>query len=149
MIRRALPADAEALSAIAFASKSYWGYPQQWLDAWKPQLTFASEYFEVHESWVMETDEIPIGFYTLLEKNNKAWIENVWVLPEFIGKGMGKQLFQHAVSASRSKGHLILQLEADPNAVGFYEKMGMRQIGVTHYDFLGIPRRLPLMEMTL
>ena len=149
MIRRALPADADVLSTIAFAAKSHWGYPQQWLDYWKLQLTFTPQYFEEHESQVFEADDSLVGFYTLQGKENKAWIENMWVLPAYIGKGIGRQLFQHTVSASRSKGHLILQLEADPNAVGFYEKMGMKQIGSTHYEFLGIHRTLPLMEMTL
>jgi hypothetical protein len=42
-----------------------------------------------------------------------------------------------------------LQLEADPNAVGFYKRMGMSQIGEVQYELEGQPRSLPIMEMKL
>jgi ribosomal protein S18 acetylase RimI-like enzyme len=98
---------------------------------------------------VAEADEILVGFYTIQERNRNAWIENLWVLPEYSGMGIGKRLFLHAQSHSRLNGHLILQLEADPNAQGFYEKMGMYRIGENLYEVEGQPRILPLMEIKL
>jgi len=148
-IRRALPNDADALSHIAFLAKAHWGYPEHLMEIWKPQLTFAPEYFEKNESWVAELDDVPVGFYTLQDDDGIAWIENLWILPAYIGQGLGKRLFLHALSRSRLKGHLVLQLEADPNAVGFYEKMGMIKIGERQYEVDGQPRTLPIMEMKL
>lgn len=148
-ICQAIFEDAELLSHIAFASKAYWGYPERWMEIWKPQLTFTPEYFREHANWVAELGGNPIAFYTLLEKDGYAWIENLWVLPEYIGKGVGKQLFLHAADLARQHGHNALQLEADPNAVGFYEKMGMRKIGERRSEVEGQPRILPIMEMTL
>lgn len=112
-------------------------------------LTFSPEYFNENESWVAEADNKPVAFYTLQEKAGTAWIENLFVLPDYIGQGVGKQLFLHALSRTRELGYRILQLEADPNAVGFYEKMGMRKIGERHSEAEGQPRILPIMEMTL
>jgi len=148
-IRPALPEEADVLSRIAFSAKAYWGYPEKWMEIWKPQLTFSPEYFEANESWAAEWDDIPIAFYTIQEKDSKAWIENLWVLPEWIGEGIGRRLFLHALSRSRLNGYLILQLEADPNALGFYEKMGMRKIGESLYEVEGQTRILPLMEIKL
>ena len=148
-IRRAIPAEADTLSHIALSAKAHWGYPQHWMEIWKPQLTFSPEYFEKNESWAAEYDDKPIAFYTLLEKNGKAWIENMWVLPEYIGMGIGKRLFMDAVSRSRLKGYQILQLEADPNAVSFYKKMGMYQVGESNYPVEGQDRILPVMELVL
>ena len=148
-IRPADPAEADILSHIAFSAKAHWGYPEQWMEIWKPQLTFSPEYFEQNESWVAEKGSVPIAFYTLQEKNARAWIENLWVLPAFMGGGIGKRLFLHALARSRLNGHLILQLEADPNAQGFYEKMGMHKIGERHYLMEGQPRILPTMEINL
>ncbi len=147
-IRPALPNEADALSRIAFSAKAHWGYPERWLEIWKPQLTFAPDYFIENESWVAEADNVPVGFYTLQEMDGNARIENLWVLPEFIGQGVGKGLFLHALSRSRAMGHLVLQLEADPNAVGFYEKMGMRKVSERRSEIEGEPRILPIMEMT-
>jgi GNAT superfamily N-acetyltransferase len=145
-IRRALSGEAEVLSQIAFSAKAHWGYPKRWMEIWKPQLTFSTEYFEEHEGWVAETNGVPIAFYTLQEKAGNAWIENLFVSPEFIGQGVGKRLFLHAVELARQHGYKTLQLEADPNAVGFYKKMGMHQIGERHSEVAGHPRTLPIME---
>ena len=147
-IRRAISDEADTLSGIAFSAKAHWGYPERWMKIWKPLLTFSPEYFEENESWVA-VDEKPVGFYTLQEKNGNAWIDNLWVLPEFIGKGIGKRLFFHAAELSRQRGYKTLQLEADPNVLGFYEKMGMHKIGERQSEVEGQPRHLPIMEMEL
>ena len=148
-IRRVVPDEADFFSHIAFSAKAHWGYPPRWMEIWRPQLTFSPRYFEKSESWAAEFNGKPIAFYTLQEKNGNAWIENMWVLPEYIGKGIGKKLFLDAVSRSRQKGHLILQLESDPNAVSFYKKMGMYKIGESDYPIEGQSRILPVMELML
>ena len=148
-IRRAAPKEAKILTEIAIAAKRHWGYPERWIEFWKPQLTFSRAYFEENESWVAETDHTPIGFYTILEKDGSAWLENLWVSPEFIGKGVGKELFQHAVVLARQRGYERLQLEADPNATGFYEKMGMKKVGERISDVEGQRRHLPILEIRL
>jgi ribosomal protein S18 acetylase RimI-like enzyme len=85
----------------------------------------------------------------LLNKNGSAWIENLWVLPDYMGKGIGRELFLHALELARQRSCKTLQLEADPNAIGFYEKMGMSKIGERHSEVNGQSRILPIMEMTL
>lgn len=145
----AKPEQAQALTQIALAAKAYWGYPKRWMEQWKPQLTFTSDYFEENESWVAELNGSSVAFYTLLEQDGNAWIENLWVIPDLIGKGVGKCLFLHALDISRQRGFTKLKLEADPNAVGFYEKMGMYKISERQYELDGQPRILPMMEINL
>ena len=143
------PEQADRLSQIAFAAKAHWGYPERWLEIWKPQLTFSPEYFEEHESWMAVSEELPIGFYTLQERNQNGWLDNLFVVPDYIGKGIGKMLFSHAAERARRRGYKTLQLEADPNAAGFYENMGMHRIGERKSEVDGQPRSLPIMEMEL
>ena len=119
------------------------------MELWQPQLTFGPGYFEENESWVAEIDQAPVGFYTLLEKAENAWIENLFVSPEAMGKGVGRRLFLHALDRSRQRGFENLRLEADPNAAGFYEKMGMKKIGERLSEVEGQPRILPVMEIRL
>ena len=145
----AMPAQAEILTHIALSAKAHWGYPERWMELWQPQLTFGPGYFEENESWVAEIDQAPVGFYTLLEKDENAWIENLWVSPEAMGKGVGRRLFLHALDRSRQRGFVNLRLEADPNAAGFYEKMGMKKIGERLSEVEGQPRILPVMEIRL
>ena len=148
-IRRALPREADLLTQIALSAKDQWGYPERWMEIWMPQLTFSPEYFEENESWAAVLDNKPIAFYTLQEKHGNAWIEDLWVLPEYIGQGVGRQLFLDAKSRACHKGYKTLQLEADPNAIGFYEKMGMHKIGERYSEVDGQLRILPIMEMDL
>jgi ribosomal protein S18 acetylase RimI-like enzyme len=149
IIRRALPDEAGILSQVAFAAKRHWGYPERWMELWKPQLTFPPAYFEENESWAAEVDHTPIAFYTLLEKDGIAWLENLWVSPEFIGIGVGKHLFWDALERCRPRGYKSVRLEADPNAMGFYEKMGMKKLGERVSEVEGRARILPIMEIQL
>lgn len=149
LIRPVEPEEADLLTVIALAAKRHWGYPERWIEIWTPQLTFTPEYFETNESWVAVVDGIPVGFYTLLEIRGIAILENLWVMPGFIGKGIGKELFTHAAELARQRGYQVLQLDADPNAAGFYEKMGMHKVGERHSEVDGQPRILLVMEMKL
>ncbi|HMR98830.1 MAG TPA: GNAT family N-acetyltransferase [Anaerolineales bacterium] len=149
LIRNVRADEYKLLSELAISAKRHWGYPEQWMEIWAPQLTFTPEYFEAHEGWAAVDGEKPVAFYTLEDKNGIAWLENLWVSPEYIGRGVGKELFHHAVTLARQRGYKSLQLEADPNATGFYERMGMMKIGGRHSEVDGLPRILPIMEMAL
>ena len=148
-IRRVIPKEADELTLIALSAKAHWGYPERWLEVWTPELTLSPEYFEANESWAVVDNARLIAFYTLEEKNGNGWLENLWVLPEYLGKGVGKELFLHAMDLARKRGYKALQLEADPNAIGFYEKMGMHKISERHSEVDGQPRVLPIMEIML
>ena len=137
------------MTQIALSAKGYWGYPVHWIELWKPQLTFSAEYFEANESWAAEQDGRPLGFYTLLDRGGVAWLENLWVGPEWIGKGIGRMLFLHALGLAHDRRYQKIQLLADPNAAGFYEKMGMYKIAEQKYELDGQLRILPVMEMML
>jgi GNAT superfamily N-acetyltransferase len=56
-------------------------------------------------------------------------IEDMWVDPAAMGRGVGTRLFRLAAERARELGASRLEWEAEPNAVGFYEKMGGRHIG--------------------
>ena len=148
-IQKVNPDDAARLSRIAYAAKAHWGYPAAWMEEWRDAFTFTREYFETNESWAAELDDKPVAFCTLLDKDGIAWVENLWVLPEHMGLGIGRRLLLHAVEAARERGFNKLQLESDPNAAGFYARLGMHKISERRADMDGQSRALPLMEMIL
>jgi GNAT superfamily N-acetyltransferase len=96
-IRKADSGDAGLLSEIAFAAKAHWDYPSSWMEQWRDEFIFPPEYFEANESWVVEVDDAPVAFCTLQEKEDHAWLENLWVSPEHMRKGISSQLFAHVV----------------------------------------------------
>ena len=143
LIVRAYPEHAVVLTKIAIAAKSHWGYPQRWIEIWLPILEVTKEYISKQEVWMAVEGDRPIGFYSL-EGNE---VGGLWVLPEFIGHGIGRDLFQHALEKCSELGFDKLIIESDPNAVGFYKKMGAKRVGESHNEVDGNPRVLPILEI--
>jgi GNAT superfamily N-acetyltransferase len=149
-IRRALPEESTQLTEITIAAKRHWNYPEKWMQLWLPQLTISPEYIDENETWLAIIDDKGIAYYSLRRDGEDLWLDNLWVLPEHIGHGIGKQLFHHALERSRGHHEVILKIEADPHARSFYERMGARKVGENHYaEMDGQPRILPVLEINL
>lgn len=148
-ILRAQSAHAGRLSQIAHAAKSYWGYPAQWIDLWHNQLTITPSFIEGNEVWAAEVDGSLLGFYALSLKGRCAKLEHLWVMPVAIKQGIGSALYSHALERAVVLGANRLEMESDPNAVGFYEKMGAEVVGEVGYVLEGQRRALPLLQHEL
>jgi N-acetylglutamate synthase-like GNAT family acetyltransferase len=146
-IRPARPADAARLTAIAFAAKRHWGYPESWIQRWRVSLTISPEYIAANTCFVaLRLGEI-IGFSALrFDAERMPWVDHVWVLPSTIGSGIGRQLFAACEAEARRTGATRLRVEADPNAEGFYRRMGARTIERRPAAMDGTERFLPIME---
>ncbi|MGZ3790238.1 MAG: GNAT family N-acetyltransferase [Bacteriovorax sp.] len=128
-IRRAKKNEAELLSQIALISKAHWPYPKDYLDKCKEALHISEKYIEEWPVYLAEYESKVVGFFALKIIKDEPRLDNLWVLPEFIGHGIGKRLFKRAVAEARRLGWSSFRLAADPYAIGFYEKMGAVQIG--------------------
>jgi GNAT superfamily N-acetyltransferase len=148
-VRRALPGDAEVLTRIAFAAKRYWAYPERWLSHWSESLTITPEFVRDNEVYAAVVGGEPFGFYALTGTGHDLELEHLWVSPAWIGSGAGRLLFEHAIGRAASRGAKHVEIEADPNAAGFYLKMGARRIGENVYDIEGHRRTLPLLKVDL
>lgn len=149
-ITRATPDQAETLTQIAFAAKRHWGYPERWIQIWSPILTISPEFIEQYETYGAYLKEELAGFCAIsIIEDDRASVEHMWVLPEYMGKGVGAELFRHMLSRCKELGARILEIESDPNAHGFYERMGAKQVGQVVGDVDGQPRILPLLEINL
>ena len=148
-IRRATPEDAEVLTRIAFAAKRYWGYPERWIEHWRESLTITPEFVGNNEVYAAVSDGEPFGFYALTGTGRKLELAHLWVSPAWIGSGAGRFLFEHAMEKANSRGASVLQIEADPNAEGFYLRMGAKRIRENVYEIEGHRRVLPLMAVEL
>ncbi len=150
-IARAKPSHAQELSEIAYAAKAYWSYPESWLTFWRERgdLTVSETSIDKHPTFAaFYTDEC-VGFYSLILQEDKAILSDLFICPAYIGKGVGKQLFHHALGTAREVKMKWLELESDPNAKVFYGHMGMTHVGEKKSDLLGTERVLPVMRLEL
>ncbi len=144
-ILEARPGVAEALTRISFAAKRHWGYPESWIERWQQTLTVTPEFVRLNEVHAAMLDKEIGGFYALVGEGREIALEHLWVLPERMGAGVGRALFDHAVRRAASKDAEILSIESDPNAEGFYRRMGARRVGEISYPIDGQRRTLPLL----
>jgi GNAT superfamily N-acetyltransferase len=145
----ATPEDADALTRIAFAAKRYWGYPENWMKHWRDSLTITPEFVRNNTVHAAVSGGEPYAFYALTGAGRELELEHLWVSPGWIGSGAGRLLFEHAMREAARRGSSAVAIEADPNAEGFYLRMGARRVGENVYEIEGRKRKLPLLTVEL
>ncbi len=145
-IVRARPEQAEALTDIAHAAKRHWGYPENWIAAWRDTLTIRPEFIAENTAGCAVEDDRPIGFYVLTTEDDGLHLDHLWILPSAMGRGIGRALFEHAAAQASRLGCNLIKIEADPNAEGFYKRMGATRVGTSVSEVEGERRELPLLE---
>jgi N-acetylglutamate synthase-like GNAT family acetyltransferase len=133
-VSRATPEDASALTAVAFAAKRHWGYPESWIREWIPLLTLTPEFIRDQVTFKATEGTEIIGAAAIDVQGTDASIVHLWVMPAAMGSGVGGSLFVACETAARSLGAKRLIIESDPNAEGFYRKMGATLIGKVAAD---------------
>lgn len=145
----AQPQDADTLTEIAYAAKRHWGYPERWIETWRDTLTIRAEFIAANAAFAAIEEGRVVGFYVLTDESDGLHLDHLWIVPSAMGRGIGRALFKHAVEQARTLGHRILKIEADPNAEGFYARMGARRVGETVTEIEGQRRELPLLVYDL
>jgi GNAT superfamily N-acetyltransferase len=148
-ITRARPEDAEALTEIAFAAKRHWGYSERWIETWRDILTMRPEFIAANPAYSAREDGRAVGFYLLTTEGDGLHLDHLWISPLAMGRGIGRALFEHAVTQARALGFQAIKIEADPNAEGFYKRMGARRVGTNVTEIEDEPRELPLLVYQL
>jgi GNAT superfamily N-acetyltransferase len=123
-IRDGHRADFGRLREIAVDSKAHWGYDRGLVEEWAGGGDFEPESLGKRLVYVAEADGEPVGWASLVPRGEVGWLEDLWIEPAWIGRGVGRMLFEHVKERARSLGAARLEWEAEPNARGFYERMG-------------------------
>jgi len=143
MIRDATPDDAEALSALALRSKAHWGYDDAFMAACVDELTVTPAKLGDWTVRLYEDGGTTAGFYALSSESGSAIAELFFVDPPAIGTGVGRALWADMVDKA-AMDSVTLRIESDPQAEGFYARMGAVRTGTC--ESASIPgRRLPVL----
>ena len=148
--RPARPDELEAITALAIRSKAYWGYPDDFMAALGPELTFRQSDLDDPRTCVevLEIDGRLIGAIRMRRRTELAYLEDLWVDPEAIGQGYGRIGFERACEIGRGWGKGVMELEADPFAEPFYLHLGAVRVGMSPVTV--VPgRAVPLMRYAL
>jgi predicted N-acetyltransferase YhbS len=73
----------------------------------------------------------------------------MWIKPEHIGSGVGRALFCQVKEHAAGLNVRALEISSDPNAEGFYRRLGATRIGDVKSEIEGQPRVIPRMIVDL
>ncbi len=139
-IQKATPKDHIILTEITKKSKAYWDYSDEQLQKWEEELTITTKQIEEEQFYLLieeETNKI-IAYYSFYEEDKYTiMLENLFVLPDYIGKGYGRFLMNDLSERLKNTKIDTIKLNADPNAEIFYKRMGFGTIGYLETDIFG------------
>ncbi len=92
-----------------------------------PMLTDYGVAVREHETWVLESDDRIVGVIELVAHDDHLWVENVAIMPDSQGRGLGRRLLAHAESEARRRRLPALRLltnERYVENVAMYTRLG-------------------------
>src|SRR5689334_25436492 len=103
-LRIAVEHDIDRLDEITIAAKAHWGHDLAWVRSWVAAGAFASRAVRRREARLVEVDEVIAGWSALQQRGDAAWLEDLWVDPAYMGRGVGKELFLDAAERAGDGG---------------------------------------------
>lgn len=147
-IQKAIPKDNIRLTQITKKSKAFWGYSEEQISIWSNNLTVTIDYIEENDVFNLIKENKIIGYYSYLkQENNQVKLDNLFLLPEYIGKGFGTLLMNDFLQKMRNEKYQKITLDSEPNAEQFYQKLGFKKVGEFETSIKN--RFMPIMEMNL
>lgn len=155
-IREYQAADSDALAALFFRTihtVNLGDYTLEQVQAWAPadrDLKAWAERFRGRHTYVAEIDGAIAGF---AELDPGGYLDRFYVSADFVGRGVGKELYRELERRALCLGIRKIHLEASITAKSFFERCGFRIIkeqtvrprGVAMNNFV-MEKELPLME---
>ncbi|KPF60418.1 GNAT family N-acetyltransferase [Rhizobium sp. AAP116] len=129
-LRAAVLSEANDLTELCLRSKAIWGYDNAFLEACRKELTVTNDTILGSLVQVAEVDGRAVGFAQVsLQDGNSAELEALFVDPDTQRLGVGRALFDWAISTCREHSISTVMIESDPGAASFYRRMGAEDIG--------------------
>ena len=130
LVRPARQGEDVLLTELALRSvQQQWNYPADFM-AWEPEaITVSPQHVNEMITNVLEEQGRVVGFYVLRGDGPEMELSRLMIEPDRIGAGCGKLLWDHAVTTAACLGVQTITIDSDPNAEGFYQRMGAVTIG--------------------
>lgn len=91
-------------------------------------------------TYVAEEDGSLVGFATWIEAPGTIELEDLFVRPGWMRRGIATALVNRIAEVLRARGVERLEVTANPHALGFYRAAGFLGCGVAETDFGAAPR---------
>jgi GNAT superfamily N-acetyltransferase len=85
-------------------------------------------------------DDVVVGFATLLRAGDVFELEDLFVDPGWMRRGIGLALIKDAAAMAKAQGAPRIEVTANPHAMAFYERAGFVPHGTAETRFGPAPR---------
>jgi GNAT superfamily N-acetyltransferase len=92
-------------------------------------LEFSDTAVREGRTWVATARNVVVGFHSILISPDSAELEDLFVDPDWTRQGVGRSLVDHASVAVGDEGFTHLDVDANPEALGFYLRAGFVDCG--------------------
>ena len=128
VLRRATAADVPGIAAVTDAA--YAPYIERIGRKPRPMTSDHAAAVGEHEVWLLDDGGDTIAVLELIDHDDHLWIENVAVMPQYQGGGLGRRLLDHAESLARARRRREVRLETNEHFtedLAIYGKRGFEE----------------------
>jgi GNAT superfamily N-acetyltransferase len=147
-LRQAKPDELNQINDMVMRSKAHWGYDADFLESCREELTLTMAQLVSENTRVAANQHGVTGVVIIAFDLPNSVLDKLFVDPLAIGTGAGRMLYDWAQERARAHGANRMEIHSDPEAQGFYERMGARLIGKTPSGSIA-GRLLPLLQHDL
>jgi GNAT superfamily N-acetyltransferase len=140
MIRLGVPADLTAASDVFRSASLFNAGDRDNLLAHPEYLILGPEGLAEGRTYVAEEDGSVVGFATWVEAAGIVELEDLFVDPGWMRRGIAAALVGSITDVLRARGVERLEVTANPHALGFYRAVGFVDCGVAETVFGAAPR---------
>src|SRR5712691_10583464 len=140
MIRLGVPADLSAASDVYRSASLSNAGDRDNLLAHPEYLVLGPEGLAEGRTYVAEEEAALVGFATWIEAGGIFELEDLFVDPAWMRRGIATALVNRIALVLRARGVERLEVTANPDALGFYRAAGFIDCGVAATDFGPAPR---------
>ena len=136
---RALPADVARLRGLSRESEAHWGYDRAFLEQFDRAFNITEAFIRENPVYAAWDGARPMGFWGLKEGGGGWELEYFYIAKPLLSRGYGAQLWGNMAAWCKTHGIADIHFVTSPQAVGFYEKMGAVQDGISGSAIDGRP----------
>ena len=140
MIRLGVLADLPAATDVYRSASLFNAGDRDLLLAHPEHLILGPEGLAEGRTHVAEQDGSLVGFATWIETGGTVELEDLFVHPGWMRRGIATALVNRIADVLRARGVQRLEVTANPHALGFYSAAGFTDCGVAETDFGPAPR---------
>ena len=140
IIRLGVPADLSAASGVYRTVLLSNAGNRDSLLAHPEYLVLGPEGLAEGRTYVAEEEESLVGFATWIEAGGLFELEDLFVDPGWMRRGIATALVNRIAEVLRARGVERLEVTANPHALGFYRAAGFIDCGVAETVFGTAPR---------